>query len=97
MLSEELINQSDKIYLDGISMGLDFLRNGNPIIAKDKFEEAGLIKMNDLDVIEGIYRAEVYEEIDKLIKESNLLIESNRINEAFLLSQKALSLDKKNL
>ena len=97
LLSEELINQSDKIYLDGISMGLDFLRNGNPIIAKDKFEEAGLIKMNDLDVIEGIYRAEVYEEIDKLIKESNLLIESNRINEAFLLSQKALSLDKKNL
>lgn len=97
LLSEELINQSDKIYLDGISMGLDFLRNGDPIIAKEKFEEAGLIKINDPDVIEGIYRAEVYEEIDKLIKESNILIESNRINKAFLLSQKALSLDKKNL
>ena len=97
LLSEELINESDKIYFDGISMGLDFLRNGNPVLAKEKFEEAGLIKINDPDVIEGIYRAEVYEEIDKLIKESNLLIDSNRINEAFLLSQKAFFLDKKNL
>ena len=97
LLSKELINQSDKIYFDGISIGLDFLRNGNPVLAKEKFEEAGLIKINDPDVIEGIYRAEVYEEIDKLIKESNLLIESNRINEAFLLSQRAFFLDKKNL
>ena len=97
LLSEELINQSEKIYLDGISMGLDFLRNGNPSLAKEKFEEAGLIKVNDPDVIEGIYRSEVYEEIDKLIKEINVLIETNKINEAFLLSRKALSLDKKNL
>ena len=96
LLSEELIKQSNKIYLDGISMGLDFLRNGNPSLAKEKFQEAGLIKINHPDVIEGIYRAEVYEEIDRLIEESNLLIESNKINEAFLLSQKAISLDKKN-
>ena len=96
LLSEELIKQSDKIYLDGISMGLDFLRNGNPSLAKEKFQEAGLIKINHPDVIEGIYRAEVYEEIDRLIEESNLLIESNKINEAFLLSQKAISLDQKN-
>lgn len=96
LLSEELIKQSNKIYLDGISMGLDFLRNGNPSLAKEKFQEAGLIKINHPDVIEGIYRAEVYEEIDRLIEESNLLIESNKINEAFLLSQKAISLDQKN-
>ena len=96
LLSEELIKQSNKIYLDGISMGLDFLRNGSPSLAKEKFQEAGLIKINHPDVIEGIYRAEVYEEIDRLIEESNLLIESNKINEAFLLSQKAISLDQKN-
>ena len=96
LLSEELIKQSNKIYSDGISMGLDFLRNGNPSLAKEKFQEAGLIKINHPDVIEGIYRAEVYEEIDRLIEESNLLIESNKINEAFLLSQKAISLDQKN-
>ena len=96
LLSEELIKQSDKIYLDGISMGLDFLKNGNPSFAKEKFQEAGLIKINHPDVIEGIYRTEVYEEINRLIKESNLLIESNKINEAFLISQKAISLDQKN-
>jgi len=96
-MSKTLINESNRIYNDGLDFGFRFLSNGKPELALEKFLEAQLIKNDDPKVLEGLFRAKVYPQILKLIKDAKNLIELDELDKAQLIINKALILNKDHL
>ena len=95
-MSKKLIYESDRIFNEGLDFGFKFLSEEKPELALEKFLEAQLIKNNDPKVLDGLFRAKVYPQIIKLLKDAKFFKESGDLDKAQLISNKALILDKDN-
>jgi hypothetical protein len=96
-MSKKLIYESDRIFNEGLDFGFKFLSEEKPELALEKFLEAQLIKNDDPKVLEGLFRAKVYPQILKLIKDANSLMELDELDKAQLIINKALILNKDHL